>query len=534
MSFRRLPVRWKITLLTFGIVLFSLLLAGIIYLGNLVKLKEKELEQRSMITARTVSQMSEIKEWVAEPEGSKKINPIVEKIRLINDVDYIVVMNMQKERLSHPIPSRIGTRMEAGDEGAAFAEHIYVSRAKGEQGNSIRAFVPIMNEELEQVGVVMVGNIMPSLIDIVNEHNKEIPTTLLLSLLFGLWGSWLLARHIKRQMFDLEPYEIARMLKERTAAFDAIHEGVIAIDNNERITIINDAAKRMLNIKGDPRGKSIRKAIPDTRLPEVLETGQAFYNREFQIGTALIMSTQVPIKLNDIPIGALAIFQDRTEVTRMAEELTGVRAFVDALRVQNHEHMNKLHTIAGLIQLNQYDKALDYVFQVTEEKGELTRFLSKRIHAPGLSGLLLGKVSRGTELGIQVVIDRSSELYRFPRNLDQHDLVVVIGNLIENAFDALQEKDEEPKKVFVSLLDEGESLRIYVEDNGIGIDDDTRQKMFERGFTTKTQPGRGIGLYLIQQVVEKGNGKLLVDSRPGEGTSITITFPMESEEAQSS
>ena len=78
-------------------------------------------------------------------------------------------------------------------------------------------------------------------------------------------------------------------------------------------------------------------------------------------------------------VGAVAICQDRTEVVKMAEELTGVRNFVDALRVQNHEHMNKLHTIAGLIQLGKSEKALELAFETSTKQENLDQFLKDSI-----------------------------------------------------------------------------------------------------------------------------------------------------------
>ncbi|MCF6092986.1 sensor histidine kinase [Microaerobacter geothermalis] len=527
--FYHLPIRWKITIFTFGIVLFSILMGAIILIGNMVELRINEMGNRSLLTARVVAQLPEIKREIGKPNGSKVIQPIVEKIRIINDDDYIVVMDMNRIRYADPSPSKIGTKFEGEDAGPAFAEHTYTSQAKGEIGISVRSFTPIMNDDLEQVGVVMVGNILPSIWEIILSVRGDFYLTITLSLVFGVWGSWLLASHIKRQTFQLEPHELARVLDERTATFHAIHEGVIAIDQFERITVMNQAAKNMLKIHGDPIGKPIREAIPETRLPEVLELGHPLYHREFYIGDTLIVSSRIPIRVDDKTVGAVAIFQDKTEVTQLAEELTGVKAFVDALRVQNHEHMNKLHTIAGLIQLGNMEKALEYVFQVTEEQEEVTQFLAKHIHDHSISGLLLGKISRGKELGIFVKVDKESKLHQIPESLDHHDLVLIIGNLIENAFDSYQGIQRNHKIIFVRIDQDPEQLTIIVEDNGKGMDSFTKKHMFEKGFSTKKTTGRGIGLFLVHEKVLKANGNVYVESEPGEGTTITITFPMSRE-----
>ncbi|WP_284641622.1 ATP-binding protein [Paenibacillus silviterrae] len=524
---QRLRINWKIAILSFGIVLFALCIGGTILLGGIVKLKEEELGRRLLVTARTVAAMPEVTAGLADPAKRAGLQAAAERIRIINDATYVVVMDMHRVRLSHPIERMIGTVSTGADEGSAFAEHTYVSKAKGELGTALRAFVPIMNAEHEQIGVALVGRIMPTLGQVVLEQSGQAYIVLLLSLLFGLWGSWKLAGHIKHQMFELEPHEIARLFVERTATFNAMHEGVIAIDKDEKVTVFNEKAKQMLRVEGEVIGRPIRDVIPDTRLPEILQLNHPIYNQELTIGTALIVSNRVPIKVGANTVGAVAIFQDRTEVTRMAEELTGVRAFVDALRVQNHEYMNKLHTIGGLIQLGNKDKALEYLFEVIEQREELTRFLSQRFKDDSLTGLLLGKISRGRELGIEVEIDPQSRLEQFPERLDHHDMVILIGNLMENAFDALQTVQRD-KRVFVSMEQDDDVLSLLVEDNGCGMEETTRGRLFERGFTTKGGPGRGIGLHLIAGILEKGGGTIRIDSTPGEGSSFMLTFPMHS------
>jgi two-component system sensor histidine kinase DctS len=188
--------------------------------------------------------------------------------------------------------------------------------------------------------------------------------------------------------------------------------------------------------------------------------------------------------------------------------------------------MNKLHTIGGLIQLDHKEKALDYLFQTMESRKEISSFLSRNIMNENVAGLLLGKIARGKELGIEVQIDRQSSLKEFPRHLDQHDVVVLVGNLIENAFDALSNK-KGGKEIFISFEQDHEVFSLLVEDNGSGMDESTKLHLFERGFSTKVGEGRGIGLYLVYGIVQNSGGQIKVDSVHGVGTSFMLTFPME-------
>lgn len=527
-----LPIRWKITGLSFGIVAFSLAIFGIILLGKIIDIKEEELSQKTLITAQLVAQNQTVQNSIELVNASEILQPLVERIRVINEHDYIVVLNKDKVRLTHPVPARIGTYFSGGDEAAAFSEHVYTSKAKFDDKYSIRAFVPIKNRDLEQVGVVVVGNVLPSITDIIYEYHRTAFVIFLITTLFGVWGGWLLASHIKKQTFEMEPDELARVLIERTETFNAIRDGVIAIDDEENITVINEAAREMLNVRGDVIGKPITEAIPDTRLPEVLSLGRPILQKEFYVQNRLIFSNRIPITVGGKTIGAVAIFQDKTEVTRLARELTGVQEFVDALRVQNHEYSNKLHTIAGLIQLDQGKKALQYIYELTEEQKGLSTLLMQQIHDDSISGLLLGKVSRGKELGITVMIDPSSSFIQYPEDMTNHDLVVILGNLIDNAFDELTKTDIEKKIVDVYIAQEEQYLLIEVSDNGKGIPDEVKGKIFTRGFTTKESEGHGIGLYLVKSIVERVNGKIDILSNEAEGTCISIILPMKRKEEE--
>lgn len=521
-----IPIQWKITGLIVFILAFSFFVLVLVLTSTYLQTKENELLDRAILTARTVAEIPGMAERLSDsndvPDG---VVAVVEELRVINKADYIVVLNMDRVRLTHPVQSMVGKVSTGDDEGPAFAEHSYTAKGKGEVGTLIRAFIPILDDAHNQVGVVIAGYKLPQVIDTLMSLTREIVIISSLALLISSWGAYMLARHIKKQMFHLEPNEIAQLVVERTETFNAMHEGVIAIDKLERITIFNDKAKEMLEIKGDVAGRKIREILPDSYLPEILQLNHPIYNKDIQIRNRAIVSNRVPIRVDGATVGAIGIFQDRTQVKQLAEELTGVKAFVNALRVQNHEHMNKLHTIAGLIQLDNKEKALEYVFQVSEEQGELTRFLSKNIQDDSLSGLLLSKVSRGKELGIQVIIDRHSRLSTFPLYLDHHDFVLILGNLIENAFDSFQQQRED-SQIYVSIQQTDKVLSILVEDNGPGIMKAKQPFIFQQGYSTKKKEGRGIGLYLVKQIVEKGSGEIQLESVLGQGTTFEIVFPM--------
>ncbi|NEU53927.1 sensor histidine kinase [Bacillus altitudinis] len=531
LKLQQLSIRWKLTILTYFVVIFALLIGGIVLVGGIQQTEERELRKRLMNTARTVAEMNEVKQALDDQTKERaRLQHAIEEIRIIQDADYIVVMDMDHVRLTHPVKTRIGQRSEGTDEEPAFAEHIYFSEAQGELGTAIRAFYPVKDEKFNQTGVVLVGRTLPSMADILGEMKQDILMILLLTLSFGLVGSFLLARHIKQQMFKLEPHEIVRMLEERTATFHSINEGVIAIDNQHIITIFNEKAKQIFSVTGDVVGRNIWDVLSDTRLPEIIDRAEPVYNEEIHMSGKRIMSSRIPIVMKKKIIGAVAIFQDRTEAAKLAEELTGVKNFVDGLRVQNHEHMNKLHTIAGLIQLGKADQALDLAFQTTEEQEHVTDFLHRVIQHDAVAGLLMSKIRRGKELGIKVEVDENSSLRDFPERLDQHDMTKLLGNLIENAFAAYDTVERDTKLISISIDQTEDVLAILIEDYGSGIEEDMIPHIFDKGFTHGKEGGTGYGLYIVKTIIDKGMGNVEVTSSIGIGTTFSIEFPMTIEE----
>ncbi len=517
----------KMAVLSFSSVLLAIIIGGVIVVDKFSRILEKEIGMRAIAIARTMAQLEDVKANVGKPDGHLYIQPIAERARLATGVEYIVVLDMEGVRYSHPVEERIGKKFTDADLGPALANNEYISNAEGVLGPSVRAFVPIkVDDGQRQVGVVVVGILTPTIVTLLRSIQIQLYYSMAAGLLIGLLGSLYLARKIKSAMFSLEPEEIARLLEERIAVIQAMNEGVIAIDTECRITIANDEAVRIIGRPGDEIiGRHVREIIPNSRLPEVLETGKPQLNQEMILNETIILANRVPIKFKGEIIGAVSTFQDKTEVNRLAEELTGVKSFVEALRVQNHEHLNKLHTIAGLIQLGQHQQALDFIFNVTEEQQEITRILTKNIYNSSIAGLLLGKYMRAKELKVDFVIDRRTRLRELPLPLKTGDLVLIIGNLIENAFDAVRLLGPERRKVYFYMNDSDDFLEIIVKDLGPGIPEEIREIVFEQGFTTKGSPNRGLGLYLVKRCLILSGGTISIDCPQEGGTNLFIKIP---------
>lgn len=158
----------------------------------------------------------------------------------------------------------------------------------------------------------------------------------------------------------------------------------------------------------------------------------------------------------------------------------------------------------------------------TSDEQNLIQFLRDTIIDYSVSGLLLGKRSRAQELGVNLIIDERSYLSEIMEGFSGGDLVTIIGNLIDNAMESFQEKEEREKHVHCLIQGGSTSLSILIEDNGKGMTEQEQEQIFQYGFSTKATEGRGIGLALIKQIVEAHHGKINVRSTLGEGSTIQI------------
>lgn len=237
--------------------------SGAIMIHNISGAFEKELGARAIAIARTVAQLPDIKTHVGETNGASSIQPIAERVRLATDVDYIVVFDMERIRYSHPSESKIGTVFEGGDEQASLSEHEYISKAQGVMGFAIRAFVPIMNDEgVKQIGVVSVGILSPTFQSLLNDYKTDILFSLMSGLLIGLIGSLFIANHLKKQTFNMEPYEIARLVEERSSMMQSMDIGILATDEKERIVFMNRLAQQYTGLENEII--TVADAFPDT------------------------------------------------------------------------------------------------------------------------------------------------------------------------------------------------------------------------------------------------------------------------------
>lgn len=520
----RFTLRIKIIFFTTVMVMVLLMIIGAFSLWYIDNSIHTVLGKNAMNVAKTVSLIRDIQLHVGESRGEWVIQPLVEDIRRATSAEYIVVMDMQGIRYAHPTFNKIGKLFLGGDERQAFMGKSYIEKGTGSQGPSIKAFVPIFRDG-KQVGVVVVSMRYPHFTKFLTEIESGFYYVLFIGLVLTILGAMLLARNIKNQIMGLEPEEIAKLLKERHIILQTVKEGIIAVDQECKITMLNGEGRNILKIHEDVIGKDIREIIHNSHMPEVMESGIPEQDREHVLDNhRAIVANTVPINIKGEVVGAVASFRDLTEVRNLAEQLTGVKRFIDALRAQNHEFLNKLHTIYGLLQLKSYDEAIKYIDDLSEVQEEMLGFLTKNIKEDTISGLLLAKYNKMQEMKIVFTMDPSSRLKHI-ETIDTNMLVTIIGNLLENAIDAVDGLEMDKRRVSLTLHEEDDELEIIVTDTGEGIPEEIQDKVFDFGFTTKIGENKGVGLALVKQVIDSLDGTIIIESQKEIGTEVIVNIP---------
>lgn len=391
----------------------------------------------------------------------------------------------------------------------------------------------VKNDKNETIGYVVTGYSD----EIVNNSTIDAVLFLLamtlLGLIVGIFGAIYLAKRIKAVLFGFEPEEIARLLQERNIILDSVREGIININANGRITLVNSEAHLLLKQAGitdvnELFGKSARDVLKRIPLDDIIKEGKTLVDVSAKIGSTVFILTAVPLLEDKTIIGAVLTFRKKSVVEEMANQLTGFKNYATALRAQTHEFMNKMHVIMGLIDMKAYDELKNFTQEIAYNRQSEVSYVVTRLKDITLSGFILGKISRSRELDIDFSLTDESELHGELDVPSVHDIVLIAGNIIENAFDALKNFEGE-RIVNLSILDFDREIVIVVEDSGPGMSEETRKQIFQRGFSSKGESGHGFGLYLVQQSINSLNGTITVESALGEGATFTVRLPTKKE-----
>ncbi len=507
----------------------SLLITNLLIADTSGEVIGRQLEEKAVSISRTAAESRVIREGLQSEAAEGIIQDYSLAVQQATDVLFVVVMDMEGIRKSHPNPANIGKAFAGGDEQRVLQGEAYTSRAEGTLGYSVRSFTPIFDANEDQIGAVAVGISLQEVDAAILQNRKTILVGSLIGLLFGIIGAFWLARYIKKSLLGLEPHEIARIHEERNQMLHSVYEGVIAIDQNSRIMLANKSARELFRKAGfmdkEPIGLSVQEFLPGIELDQVLQKKKMILDEEQKLNGLSIISNHVPLLVKDEVIGAIITFRDKTEIDQLAEQLTGIEMYADTLRAQSHEFMNQLHVLLGLIKLEEYEQVSNFIAKLVDHQAYEVGTITRYIKDPVLAGFIIGKISFAREAHVELIIYCETEIPKPADPAVTHEQITIIGNVIDNAIDNVGGKEHQSIKVTLSYIDE--LLAITISDTGTGIPEELQETIFMKGVSSKEGHHRGFGLHLVKNSVEKLGGSIDLESYENEGTTFEIVLPYE-------
>ncbi|MFJ8149166.1 ATP-binding protein [Streptomyces sp. NPDC096048] len=511
----------QVLLMQLAIAAGVAVLATGLFLAPLSDQLDDQAMRRALAIAQTTAQQPQVVRDLrtTRPAPDGPVQREAERIRKATEAEYVVVMDRQGVRWSHTDPERIGDVVST-DPGQALAGREIMEIDDGTLGRSARGKVPLRDGDGDIVGAVSVGIAYDS---VRARLIHAIPGLFAYAggaLAVGALAAWLISRRVQRQTRDLAFSDIAGLLAEREAMLHGIREGVVALDRGGRVRLLNDEAQRLLGIGGEAVGCSPDEALGAGRTADVLAGRVTGTDLLTVRGQRVLVANRMPTDDG----GAVATLRDRTELEQLGRELDSTRGLIDALRAQDHEHANRMHTLLGLLELEMYDDAVEFVGEVVGDHRVTAEQITERIQDPLLAALLVGKATVAAERGVVLWV---SDRTRLPdRLVDPGGLVTVVGNLVDNALDAVA--GEPHARVEVELRVRGRAATLRVRDTGPGIPAEHRELVFTAGWSTKEPPAhrqRGIGLSLVRRLAERQGGSATVREAHGGGAEFVVVLP---------
>ncbi|MCX4443102.1 sensor histidine kinase [Streptomyces albidoflavus] len=470
----------------------------------------------------------------AEPVRGNPVQRSAERVRRATGAEYVVVLDRQGVRYSHTDPALIGRRVST-DPSRALAGHEVREIDVGTLGRSARGKTPLRDADGRVIGAVSAGIRYESVRDRLTGAVPQVAGYATGALGVGVLGALAFSRVVYRRTRGLTFSDIAALLDEREAMLHSIREGVLALDGQGRVRLVNDEAQRLLGL-GRPRagepdgiGRPVAALLGPGRLTSVL-TGEVAGTDLLAVrGGRVLVVNRMPTEDG----GAVATLRDRTELEALGRELDATRALLDALRAQDHEHANRLHTLLGLLELGLYEEAVDFVTETVGSHRATAEQIAESVGDPLLAALLVGKATVAAERGVALRLAPGSRL--LGRLVAPHDLVTVLGNLVDNALEAVGAPGPsvpaggEDRLVEVGLRARGRTAELTVRDTGAGVPPTQRELVFADGFSTKESApgrgGRGLGLALVKRHAQRYGGTVSVAGAEGGGAVFTVVLP---------
>ena len=324
------------------------------------------------------------------------------------------------------------------------------------------------------------------------------------SLMLGvaIAGNALVSWRVRRATRGMGTQSLARMLDFYEGVLRAAREGLILLDADGRVQLVNDEA-RICSACGPSSRAPDRGTPPGLTLSELLTAGRTAYD-ELHLGAeGVVVVNQQPARS-----GRIVTLRDHTQLQRLLGELDAVRSLAESLQAQNHEASNRLHTVVSLIEIGKPERAREFAVSELQFAQAMTDRVVGTVGDPVLASLLLAKLSQAQERGVVLTLELGHEALN--TRLPAQDVVTVVGNLLDNAIEAAR-GGPAPRRVELRAGTTPDAIDLVVTNTGAELGAIELAHMFDRGWTTKAEPGHGLGLVLVRSTVERWQGTLMVD-----------------------
>ena len=530
----RVNLKMKMILLIGILIIAIIAVIGVFMNYFMSDALETEMGDRALGVAESVARIPALAEAFEHEDPASIINHIVAPILEVTDAEFIVVGNTEEIRYAHPEDDHIGKKMVGEDnERALLHGESYISKATGSLGSSLRAKVPVYLDD-KIVGVVSVGFLVKDVQTIIQNYTRQSWLVLFIIAGVAIGGAILIASYIKKVLYGMEPEEITHLLIQKESILQSTHEGIIALNEKGIIMMMNTAAQQLLfqkEITADQYvGKGIEEFSPNNQLEGLLNSVDGQANKEMVIGNHIVFVNTVPIYFEQTYIGTVSTLRSKTEIELLTKELTNVKQYANALRAQTHEFSNKLYTILGLLQLGENEQVIEFIQKESNMQKKWIHLLIQQVTDPLVSGLLLGKLNQANELGIDLTIVPDSILASHLSERQREALLTALGNLIDNAMDAVQIQHPSKQHISIFFTDIGNDIIFEIDDSGDGISNDDAHKLFDQGFSSKEGLHRGFGLALTKQMLAEVDGALYIEEGELGGACFVVSIPKKSPE----
>ncbi|MGQ3249737.1 MAG: ATP-binding protein [Aeromicrobium sp.] len=510
--------------LQLAVVALVLVIVGVLSFQQATRSFEDDRGARLRSAAEYLANVAVVRDRVGSTDAARELAPAVDRAVSLSGADVASVVDRRGEVVASTRPALVGTTAALGDsrvlEGRGWTGSVTTDRARVLTGHA-----PVLDDEGTFAGAVLVEQTYPSSWQRASNAAPDLALFLGVGAGLGILGSWAVSRIVRRRTRGLGTRDFARLADHRQALLHSIREGVLGLDPAGRVTMVNDAALELLGLHDASLGRSVGDLGLEPHLAQLLVDPADASDLVVVTGQRVLVLNRRRAATRDEGVGSVVTMRDRTELVAVQQQLGSNLSITDALRAQTHEFANQLHTISGLLELDEPDEARALVTRIVGVRADRESDVADHVEDPATAALLIAKSSQADEAGVLLEIAPDCEVPPLPTDLSA-DTTTILGNLVDNAIDACRGRTQ--ARVRLDARADDTALVIEVEDSGDGVPRDLRETVFVRGFSTKPEVlgGRGIGLALVRLLCERRGGSVTIDeARP---SLFRVVLPWES------